>query len=120
MSTETADYYGSDTEYTLLVTDEVLTCMLRMANSDLWVLHCASGGCATAVTLARGLLHHHQHVLGIIADSGVPGSGPALPRHIPASVFRALHDNWWPGRDRLFHIWEKLGYEVDFRGEGQE
>ena len=120
MSTKPADYSCSDTAYTQLVTDGMLTCMLQMAHSDLWVFHCASGGCVTAVTLARGLLQHHQHVLGIIADSGVPGSDPALPRRVPVYVFRALHDSWWPGRDRLFQIWEKLQYEVDFRSEGQE
>ena len=80
------------------------------------MLHGASGGCVVAVTLARWLLLEKHTVVGIIADCGVPGTGPALPEEVACSVFKYNHDVYWPGERRLFDIWINQGYAVDFEG----
>ena len=69
-----------------------------------------------AVTLARWLLLENHTVLGVIADCGVPGTGPALPEEVACSVFKYRHDKYWPGERRVFDVWIDQGYTVDFEG----
>ena len=48
-----------------------------------WILCGLSGGCVTAVTVAAALCRTPGKVIGVVADSGVPGSGEALQlRHV--------------------------------------
>lgn len=110
------DHTGSDESYTLEVLSGVLPVLLRAVGSKRWVLHGASGGCVVAVTLARWLLLEKHTVVGVIADCGVPGTGPALPEEVACSVFKYNHDVYWPGERRLFDVWINQGYAVDFEG----
>ena len=55
-------------------------------------------------------------VVGVIADCGVPGTGPALPEEVACSVFKYNHDGYWRGERRLFDVWINQGYAVDFEG----
>ena len=110
------DHTGSDESYTLEVLRGVFPVLLRAVGSKRWVLHGASGGCVVAVTLARWLLLEKHTVVGVIADCGVPGTGPPLPEDVPCSVFKYTHDGWWPGERRPYDVWIRQGYAVDFEG----
>jgi hypothetical protein len=111
-----SDHTGSDESYTHEVLSGVLPVLLQAVGSKRWVLHGASGGCVVAVTLARWLLLANHEVVGVIADCGVPGTGPALPKEVACSVFKYNHDRYWPGERRLFDVWIDQGYAVDFEG----
>ena len=110
------DRTGSDESYTQTVLSGVLPKLQQAVASKRWVLHGASGGCVVAVTLARWLLLENHTVLGVIADCGVPGTGPALPEEVACSVFKYKDDGYWPGKRRLFDVWIDQGYTVDFEG----
>ena len=110
------DRTGSDETYTQTVLSGVLPKLQQAVASKRWVLHGASGGCVVAVTLARWLLLENHTVLGVIADCGVPGTGPALPEEVACSVFKHKDDGYCPGKRRLFDVWIDQGYTVDFEG----
>ena len=69
------DMTGSDICYTQQVLDGVVPALLQVVQGNCWAIHGASGGCVTAVSLARSLLNLDHQVLAMVVDSGVPGSG---------------------------------------------
>ena len=116
------DLTGSDVCHTDLVLDGVLPALLQVAQETRWVIHGASGGCVTAVSLARLLYGLGHEVLGVVADCGVPGAGDPLPQSIPCSIFRSTFDRFWvaDGHEMIYEIWKASGYNVDFEGYGHD
>ena len=105
---------GSDTEHTAHLLDGVVAQLTKHIPCRTWILHGASGGCVTAVSLARALLASGHRILGILADCGVPGSGEALPHSVPISIFRCSWDKYWNKHEtHLFEVWCRLGYFVN-------
>ena len=113
-STDADNLTGTDPEYTNQVLEGVVSALLENCPVRVWVLHGASGGCATTVELARRLLALGHQILGVLADCGVPGSGDPLPRQVPVSVFRSTGDRYWNQHPaHLFDVWRGHGFAVD-------
>lgn len=107
------DWTDSDTEYSELVTDGVLQHLLLSCPSRYWVLAGLSGGCVTAAVLSRQLQSSELVVLGLVADSGVPGSG-VVDDCLPVAVYRFSDPcEYWNGGDVAVE-WAWRGYEVVF------
>lgn len=107
------DFTGSDVAHTEEVVRGVFQALVRHIRSTKWVVHGASGGCVTAVTLARQLIAQHHSVLAMVADCGIPGSGGSIPS--PVSVFRSRRDRYWNQHEKyLFSAWRTAGYTVEF------
>ena len=68
----------------------------------------------TAVALAHLIIQQGGNVLGVVADSGVPGSQPALPASVPISLFacRRPWEFWHCGM--IERVWRAQGYTVNF------
>ena len=68
----------------------------------------------TAVALAHLIIQQGGNVLGVVADSGVPGSQPALPASVPISLFacRRPWEFWHCGMIEC--VWRAQGYTVNF------
>ena len=88
-------FTASDESHTEAVLEGVMVALTDATDSTTWILHGASGGCVTAVSLARQLLAGGHSVLGVLADSGVPGSGLALPSQVPLSIWAYAYDKYW-------------------------
>ena len=86
---------GSDACYIERVLDGLAPALLQVVQGTRWVIHGASGGCATAVSLARLLVDGDHKVFGVVADCGVPGSGDPLLRNVPCSICRFTLDRYW-------------------------
>ncbi len=110
------DWTGHEREHTAFVLEGVADKILDHFEEKLpWVLHGASGGCVTAVVLARDLAENATTpVLSVIADAGVPGDGCALPQNVPVSVFafRSKEEYWNGGR--IAEIWRSYNHNVEF------
>ena len=113
---------GSDICYTQQVLDGVVPALLQVVQGNCWVIHGASSGRVTAVSLARSLLNLDHKVLAMVSDSGVPGSGEPLPPHVPCSIFRSALDSYWieNGREMIYDAWTHNLYNVDFEGRSKE
>ncbi len=110
------DWTGHEKEHTALVLQGVSEKIQEHAEEKLpWVLHGASGGCVTAVVLARDLAENGTApVLSVIADAGVPGDGLALPQSVPVCVFafRSKREYWSGGR--VAEVWRDYNHNVEF------
>lgn len=116
------DFSGSDLCNIARVLDGVVPALLQVAQETRWVIHGASGGCVTAVSLARLLYDLGHEVFGVVADCGVPGAGIPLPQSIPCSILRSTLDRYWiaGGHEMIYQIWRASGYNVDFEGYGHD
>ena len=114
------DWTESDSKHTHLVMDGVVECLKdEVPLRCTWILCGLSGGCVTAVTVAAALCRTPDKVIGIVVDSGVPGSGKALQlRHVPVSVHRYTRPAERMGRPEFWRNgdvtveWTRRGYNV--------
>ena len=114
------DWTESDAEHTQLVMDGVVERLKEEAPFHCtWICCGLSGGCVTAVTVAAALCRAQDKVIGIVADSGVPGSVQALQlRHVPVSLYRHTRPaerggppEFW-GNGSVAVEWTRRGYTV--------
>ena len=115
-----SDWTESNSKHTQLVMDGVVECLKGEAPCHCkWIICGLSGGCVTAVTVAAALCTTPDKVIGIVADSGVPGSGEALQlRQVPVSVYRYTRPaeqmgkpEYWRNGDVTVE-WTRRGYNV--------
>ena len=105
------DFTGSDPGHTDVAVSGVVESLMASTQARSWIIHCASGGCVSAVEIARMLLVQGHDILALLADSGVPGSGKPLPANVPVSVWSYQWDSYWSQRD-LADIWRSAGHRV--------
>lgn len=114
------DWTESDAFYTQLVMHGVVESLKDEAPLQCtWILCGLSGGCVTAVTVAAALCKTEDKVIGLVVDSGVPGSGEAEQlRHVPVSVHRYTRPaarngppEFWSNGE-VTAEWERRGYNV--------
>ena len=110
---EPRDHSGSDPHHTSAVLDGVVEALLVATQARRWILYGASGGCVSAVEIARRLLAMGRCILGVLADSGVPGTGTPLPSTVPVPVWTYAWDSYWRQGD-LAEFWSESGYTVDW------
>ena len=114
------DWTDSDVLHTQRVMGGVVeTLKGEAADRCSWVLCGLSGGCVTAVAVARELSNVEDKVIGIVVDSGVPGSGQAWElRRVPVAVYRYTRPSDQEGRAEFWHNgniaveWKRRGYTV--------
>ena len=114
------DWTESIAEHTQLVMDGVVDSLKDEAPFHCaWILCGLSGGCVTAVTVAAALCRTLDKVIGIVVDSGVPGSGEAVQlRHVPVSVHRHTRPAERMGQPEFWSNgevsveWTRRGYNV--------
>ena len=107
------DWTDSDTEYSSSVSDGVVQHLLHSCPSRYWVLAGLSGGCVTTAVLSRQMQSLGLVVLGLVADSGVPGSG-VVDDSLPVAVYRFADPcEYWNGGEVAVE-WTRRGYDVVF------
>ena len=105
------DWTDSSNDYTDLALDGVLGQLKVSLPSRHWVLAGQSGGCVTAASLARHLQNDAHTVVGLVADSGVPGTWVALD-DLPVAVYRfKSSEEFWNGGEVAVE-WSRRGYNV--------
>ena len=105
------DWTDSSNDYTALALDGVLGQLKVSLPSRHWVLAGLSGGCVTAASLARHLQNDAHTVVGLVADSGVPGTWVALD-DLPVAVYRfKSSEEFWNGGEVAVE-WSRRGYNV--------
>ena len=112
-SDDPRDFTGSEPPHTAAAVAGGVESLVPLTKARTWILHGASGGCVTAVEIARKLLARGHRILGLLADSGVPGSGEPLPATVPVAVWTCAWDTNWFQRN-LAQIWRAGGYHVIF------
>jgi hypothetical protein len=114
------DWTESDAQHSQLVMDGVVE---SLKDEDplhrTWILCGLSGGCVTAVTVGAALCGPADEVIGIVVDSGVPGSGEALQlRDVPVFVHRHTRPAERKGQPEFWSNgevtveWTRRGYNV--------
>ena len=104
-------FTNSNEKHTELVMQGLAEAVVEADLATDWLVVVFSGGCVTAVALTRQLLFAGHSIRGLVMDSGVPGSQPALPPAILISLFHYTGEReFWQG-GQVVRAWKRRGFD---------